>query len=161
MAISFPTSLGLKLRPIVASLFTRSNSDPELQFSELAPGFQSRMFKSLHLKKQQHFLSKYSQVTCSNKSQLPSFCSLKKKIQWRACGNTTFRAIYLSFLSLPQVVESCLEGVCKPDPRIYKLCLERLGLQPSESIFLDDLGQNVKAAASLGMHTIKVMVAAL
>ena len=119
------------------------------------------MFKSLHLKKQQHFLSKYSQVTCSNKSQLPSFCSLKKKIQWRACGNTTFRAIYLSFLSLPQVVESCLEGVCKPDPRIYKLCLERLGLQPSESIFLDDLGQNVKAAASLGMHTIKVMVAAL
>ncbi|XP_010994151.1 acyl-CoA dehydrogenase family member 10 isoform X1 [Camelus dromedarius] len=66
-----------------------------------------------------------------------------------------------SFLPLDRkqfdvVVESCLEGVCKPDPRIYKLCLERLGLQPSESIFLDDLGPNLKAAASLGIHTIKV-----
>lgn len=54
-----------------------------------------------------------------------------------------------------------MEGVCKPDHRIYKLCLERLGLQPSESIFLDDLGQNVKAAASLGMRTIKVMAVSL
>ncbi|XP_040475852.1 acyl-CoA dehydrogenase family member 10 isoform X2 [Ursus maritimus] len=66
-----------------------------------------------------------------------------------------------SFLPLDRkqfdvVVESCLEGLCKPDPRIYKLCLERLGLQPSESIFLDDLGQNLKAAASLGIHTIQV-----
>ncbi|XP_058547663.1 acyl-CoA dehydrogenase family member 10 isoform X1 [Neofelis nebulosa] len=66
-----------------------------------------------------------------------------------------------SFLPLDRkqfdvVVESCLEGVCKPDPRIYKLCLERLGLPPSESIFLDDLGPNLKAAASLGIHTIQV-----
>ncbi|XP_038431034.1 acyl-CoA dehydrogenase family member 10 isoform X1 [Canis lupus familiaris] len=66
-----------------------------------------------------------------------------------------------SFLPLDRkqfdvVVESCLEGVCKPDPRIYRLCLERLGLQPSESIFLDDLGPNLKAAASLGIHTIQV-----
>uniref|UniRef100_A0A8C7BQ97 Aminoglycoside phosphotransferase domain-containing protein n=1 Tax=Neovison vison TaxID=452646 RepID=A0A8C7BQ97_NEOVI len=66
-----------------------------------------------------------------------------------------------SFLPLDRkqfdvVVESCLEGVCKPDPRIYKLCLERLGLQPSESIFLDDLGPNLKAAASLGIRTIQV-----
>nr|XP_020138518.1 acyl-CoA dehydrogenase family member 10 isoform X4 [Microcebus murinus] len=66
-----------------------------------------------------------------------------------------------SFLPLDRkqfdvVVESCLEGICKPDPRIYQLCLERLGLQPSESIFLDDLGPNLKAAASLGIHTIKV-----
>ena len=41
---------------------------------------------------------------------------------------------------------------------MYKLCLERLGRQPSESIFLDDLGPNLKAAAGLGIHTIKVMV---
>ncbi|XP_006148057.1 acyl-CoA dehydrogenase family member 10 isoform X1 [Tupaia chinensis] len=66
-----------------------------------------------------------------------------------------------SFLPLDRnqfdvVVESCLEGVCKPDLRIYKLCLEQLGLQPSEAIFLDDLGPNLKAAARLGIHTIKV-----
>ncbi|XP_055261169.1 acyl-CoA dehydrogenase family member 10 isoform X8 [Moschus berezovskii] len=55
-----------------------------------------------------------------------------------------------------EVVEPCLEGVCKPDPRMYKLCLEWLGWQPFESIFLDDLGPNLKAAAGLGIHTIKV-----
>ncbi|XP_021488839.1 acyl-CoA dehydrogenase family member 10 isoform X1 [Meriones unguiculatus] len=66
-----------------------------------------------------------------------------------------------SFLPLDRkqfdvVVESCLEGICKPDPRIFQLCLQRLNLQPSETIFLDDLGPNLKAAASLGIHTIKV-----
>lgn len=66
-----------------------------------------------------------------------------------------------SFLPLDRkqfdvVVESCVEGVCKPDPRIFQLCLQRLNLQPSQAIFLDDLGTNVKAAASLGIRTIKV-----
>lgn len=69
------------------------------------------------------------------------------------------RDVHLLFLSLLQVVESCVEGVCKPDPRLYKLCLERLGVQPSASIFLDDLGQNLKAAARLGIHTVKVIIA--
>ncbi|XP_028681110.1 acyl-CoA dehydrogenase family member 10-like isoform X4 [Erpetoichthys calabaricus] len=54
------------------------------------------------------------------------------------------------------VVESCVEGVCKPDPHIYRLCLDRLGVLPEESIFLDDIGQNLKAAAALGISTIKV-----
>lgn len=68
-----------------------------------------------------------------------------------------------SFLPLDRkqfdvVVESCVEGICKPDPRIFQLCLQRLNLQPSQAIFLDDLGINVKAAASLGIRTIKVIL---
>lgn len=51
-----------------------------------------------------------------------------------------------------------MEGVCKPDPRIFQLCLQRLNLQPSQAIFLDDLGPNVKVAASLGIRTIKVIL---
>ncbi|XP_074869155.1 acyl-CoA dehydrogenase family member 10 isoform X2 [Carettochelys insculpta] len=67
----------------------------------------------------------------------------------------------VSFLPLDRkqfdvVIESCLEGICKPDPRIYKLCLERLGVLPKESIFLDDIGENLKAAAQLGIKTVKV-----
>lgn len=56
-----------------------------------------------------------------------------------------------------EVVESCLEAVCKPDPRIYHLCLHRLGVLPQEAVFLDDIGSNAKAAAQLGMHAIKVL----
>ncbi|XP_073863977.1 acyl-CoA dehydrogenase family member 10 isoform X17 [Macaca fascicularis] len=84
-----------------------------------------------------------------------------KGLQTAVLSNNFYLPNQKSFLPLDRkqfdvVVESCVEGICKPDPRIYKLCLERLGLQPSESIFLDDLGPNVKAAASLGIHTIKV-----
>nr|XP_013808351.1 PREDICTED: acyl-CoA dehydrogenase family member 10 [Apteryx mantelli mantelli] len=66
-----------------------------------------------------------------------------------------------SFLPLDRkqfdvIVESCRTGIFKPDPRIYKLCLERLGVQPQESIFLDDISQNLKAAAQLGIKTVKV-----
>jgi len=53
-------------------------------------------------------------------------------------------------------VESAIEGVRKPDPRIYEIACERLGVQPSEAIFLDDLGPNLKPARAMGMHTIKV-----
>lgn len=54
------------------------------------------------------------------------------------------------------VVESAVEGLRKPDPRIYELACERLGVQPPECVFLDDLGVNLKPARAMGMTTIKV-----
>jgi putative hydrolase of the HAD superfamily len=54
------------------------------------------------------------------------------------------------------VVESSKEGVRKPDPRFYLLACERLGIQPRQAVFLDDLGINLKSARALGMTTIKV-----
>ncbi|NWV90530.1 ACD10 dehydrogenase, partial [Machaerirhynchus nigripectus] len=65
------------------------------------------------------------------------------------------------FLPLDQqhfdvMVESHREGMPRPNPAIYKLCLERLGVQPQESILLDSSSQNLEAAAQLGMKTVKV-----
>jgi putative hydrolase of the HAD superfamily len=54
------------------------------------------------------------------------------------------------------VVESALEGLRKPDPRIYELALARLGVTAPEAVFLDDIGRNLKPARALGMRTIKV-----
>jgi putative hydrolase of the HAD superfamily len=54
------------------------------------------------------------------------------------------------------VVESSVVGIRKPDPRIYALALERLGVAADEAIFLDDIGRNLKPARALGMRTIKV-----
>jgi putative hydrolase of the HAD superfamily len=53
-------------------------------------------------------------------------------------------------------VESSVEGLRKPDPRIYELACERLCVAPAAAIFLDDIGGNLKPARSMGMHTIKV-----
>jgi putative hydrolase of the HAD superfamily len=54
------------------------------------------------------------------------------------------------------VVESSKAGVRKPDPRFYELALEQLEVEPHETVFLDDLGINLKPARALGMQTIKV-----
>ena len=55
------------------------------------------------------------------------------------------------------IVESSIEGVRKPEPKIYEIACERLGIQPENAIFLDDLGINLKPAAAMGMRTIKVL----
>jgi putative hydrolase of the HAD superfamily len=55
------------------------------------------------------------------------------------------------------IVESAVEGLRKPDPRIYALALARLDVLASEAVFLDDLGMNLKPARDMGMTTIKVV----
>ena len=54
-------------------------------------------------------------------------------------------------------IESAVEGMRKPDPRIFHLTCERLGVAPNEAAFLDDIGLNLKTARALGMTTIKVV----
>lgn len=60
------------------------------------------------------------------------------------------------FARFEHVIESSKAGVRKPDPRIYLMMCEKLGLGPESCIYLDDLGINCKPAATLGMHAIKV-----
>jgi epoxide hydrolase-like predicted phosphatase len=52
------------------------------------------------------------------------------------------------------IVYSHEVGMRKPDPRIYHLACERLGVQPTEAIFLDDVPQAIEAARAVGMHGI-------
>ena len=61
------------------------------------------------------------------------------------------------FARFEHVIESSKVGVRKPDPRIYLLMCEHLGLEPAQCVYLDDLGINCKPAAQLGMHAIKVV----
>lgn len=55
------------------------------------------------------------------------------------------------------VVESSKEGIRKPDPEIYRIVLDRMGVAAEETVFLDDLGVNLKPAKEMGMKTIKVI----
>ena len=60
------------------------------------------------------------------------------------------------FARFEHTIESSKAGLRKPDPRIYLLMCEKLGLEPASCVYLDDLGINCKPAAQLGMHAIKV-----
>jgi putative hydrolase of the HAD superfamily len=53
------------------------------------------------------------------------------------------------------VVISCEVGLAKPDPRIFRLCLERLGLSAGAALFVDDRADNVEAAARVGLQTLQ------
>lgn len=52
------------------------------------------------------------------------------------------------------IVFSSEVGVCKPDPKIFQRALEQLGVEASETLFLDDRERNVHGAKALGIHAI-------
>ncbi|HXX83589.1 MAG TPA: HAD family phosphatase [Casimicrobiaceae bacterium] len=52
------------------------------------------------------------------------------------------------------IVISGLEGVIKPDPRIFRVLLERYGVAAESAVFIDDVPRNAAAASALGIHGI-------
>jgi putative hydrolase of the HAD superfamily len=54
------------------------------------------------------------------------------------------------------VIESSKVGVRKPEPTFYERACQILEIKPSQAVFLDDLGVNLKPARAMGMATIKV-----
>jgi len=54
------------------------------------------------------------------------------------------------------VVDSSAVGLRKPDPRIYHLALERLGVDAAETVFVDDAVGNVVGARAVGMRAVHV-----
>ena len=51
------------------------------------------------------------------------------------------------------VVVSYEVGLCKPDPAIYRACLERLGAPAERTLFVDDRTENLRGAESIGLQT--------
>ena len=88
--------------------------------------------------------------------------SIKKSNQYRVLSLTNWEAslfqialVRYGFLSwFEGIVVSGIEKVCKPNPKIYKILLNRYQLIPEETLFIDDRKQNVEAAKSLKIQTI-------
>jgi epoxide hydrolase-like predicted phosphatase len=54
------------------------------------------------------------------------------------------------------IVDSCDVGLRKPDPAIFLLTCERLGVIPEAAVFLDDTRRHVETARSVGLQAILV-----
>jgi putative hydrolase of the HAD superfamily len=52
------------------------------------------------------------------------------------------------------IVNSCQVGMAKPDERIYRLAAERMGVEPSACVHIDDLAHNVEGARQAGFYGI-------
>lgn len=76
-----------------------------------------------------------------------------------AIGSASGRTLYVAEVMtlFDHVIESAKIGLRKPDPRIYRMMTEALGVDPNNCVYLDDLGVNLKPAREMGMTTIKVL----
>jgi putative hydrolase of the HAD superfamily len=76
-----------------------------------------------------------------------------------AIGSKTGRSLYVAEVMalFDHVIESAKIGLRKPDPRIYTMMTDKLGVDPKRCVYLDDLGVNLKPARAMGMITIKVL----
>ncbi len=112
----------------------------ELLSGELRP----RMVDALH--------------ACKARYKVACLTNNVKAGQGPGMARSTARAVQIEAVMevFDVVIESSKEGIRKPDPQFYLLACQKLAIEPSEAVFLDDLGINLKPARALGMTTIKV-----
>lgn len=61
---------------------------------------------------------------------------------------------YEFFSYLKGMVVSGDEKTVKPDKKLYRILIDRYGIQPEESLFIDDSAANIQTAKEMGFHTI-------
>jgi putative hydrolase of the HAD superfamily len=93
----------------------------------------------------------------SIKSRFKTGC-ITNNLPANAIGSASGRSLYVAevMVLFDHVIESAKIGLRKPDPRIYRMMIEALGVDPKNCVYLDDLGVNLKPAREMGMTTIKV-----
>jgi putative hydrolase of the HAD superfamily len=97
------------------------------------------------------------EALCRIKTKYKTGC-ITNNVPSNQMGSTEGRMLYAKEVMglFDHVIESAKMGIRKPNPRIYEMMCEALGVKANACIFLDDLGVNLKPARAMGMETIKV-----
>jgi putative hydrolase of the HAD superfamily len=92
------------------------------------------------------------------KAQCRTGC-ITNNLPANAIGSTSGRSLYVAEVMalFDHIIESAKIGLRKPDPRIYRMMIDALKVDPAKCVYLDDLGVNLKPAREMGMTTIKVV----
>jgi len=95
-----------------------------------------------------------------NQEQLADIHSLRGKYKLGLLSNAfdDLRAMLVERWQIANLFDdlviSAEVGLVKPDARIYQLAVERLGVAPETTVFLDDVQQNVDGARAAGLQAI-------
>jgi len=106
------------------------------------------------------FYSIYNDVFSLNPPVLQIMKRLKRNYRLVLLSNTDVMRFNFVKKKFPEImifdeyVLSYEAGFMKPHPQIYKEALKRAAVEPRECIFIDDLEENIKAAAKLGINGI-------
>src|SRR6201994_4170632 len=95
------------------------------------------------------------------KSSFKTGC-ITNNLPANAIGSAGGRTLYIAEVMalFDHIIESAKIGLRKPDPKIYRMMVDALDVDPAACVYLNDLGVNLKPAREMGMTTIKVVDAA-
>ena len=87
------------------------------------------------------------------KSRFKTGC-ITNNLPANAIGSASGRSLYIAEVMalFDHIIESAKIGLRKPDPQIYRMMADTLGVDPVNCIYLDDLGVNLKPAREMGMR---------
>lgn len=92
--------------------------------------------------------------------------ALRKRYKTGLLSNAWIDARHSLTTKYPHMMESfdvsvfsAEVGMVKPDEAFYHWILERLGVQPTQAVFVDDFVENIEAAKALGIHAIRFVSA--
>ena len=135
------------------SAFGTGRISPKEFFKEISDRLQvSADFES--------FFSAYNNVFVLKSDVLKTLKKLKTKYRLILLSNTDVKHVGFIKRKFPEMfffddyVLSYEVGCMKPDPQIYQIALEKAKAEAEECVFIDDLEENIEAAAKMGIHTI-------
>jgi epoxide hydrolase-like predicted phosphatase len=112
----------------------------------------------------EEFLEEQNQVEVPNAALLEYIASLKKTYKTGLLSNVSGRErLSIRFTDgqleshFDTIVASGDEGYIKPQPEIYEIAATRLGVYPTECVFVDDIAEFCDGARAVGMQAIQFM----
>jgi putative hydrolase of the HAD superfamily len=129
---------------------------------ELSPqGFYEKVKEILQMELPfEEFIPIYNDVFAANSPVVEVLGKLKHKYRMVMLSNTDvmrfgfIRETFPEVMMFDEYVLSYEVGCIKPDPRIYRIALQKAEAEPHECVFIDDRPENIEAAQVLGIHTI-------
>lgn len=105
-------------------------------------------------------LGKAFRAVYSEKSDILSIASSLKENGYKIAllSNTEVPMMNYFYEKQYQIFDvavfSCIEGIIKPDRRIYEITLKKLDVRPQEAVFVDDKEENISSARKIGINTV-------
>jgi 2-haloacid dehalogenase len=116
-----------------------------------------RAYRRHHL----HSIPGYIPGTLALIAELQQHCiKVGALSNWSADTFADTRQHFAALDRFDTLVISGVEGIAKPDPAIFTLACERLGVEPAAAVFVDDLAVNVAAAEAAGLRGLQFTDAA-
>lgn len=128
----------------------------------LARGESSKLISELFGMEVEDFLAEQDQLEVPNRELLDFIATLKPRFKVGMLSNINTRdRLGIRFVPgqldehFDTIVASGDEGFVKPQPEIYEIAAIRLGVQPSECLFIDDIAEFCNGARAVGMQAIQ------